>query len=164
MSPFVALIVVVVLVGAVVFVVGLLTRKRKIILIGAPTALLLVLWFFLASSRPNPQKEFDRLFGASNRNLAANIQTLKPTFMDGHFISFRIRPADFDARIRPQLSEINFSSPGRFLLRQRLPTGWPTSVETATSALHVVVEHRDVYLLYFPTQEIAYASVRYEQW
>jgi hypothetical protein len=67
MSPFMALISLVVLIGAVVFVVGLVMRKRKVILIGAPAALLLVIWFFLASSRPNPQKEFDRLFGAGNR-------------------------------------------------------------------------------------------------
>ena len=71
MSPFMALIVLAVLAGVVVFIVGLLTRKRTIILIGAPAALLLLIWFFLASSRPDPQKEFDRLFGASNRALAS---------------------------------------------------------------------------------------------
>ena len=164
MSPFMFLIVLAVLAGVVVFAVGLLTRKRKIILASSPAVLLLVIWFFLASSRPNPQKEFDRLFGAGNRGLATDIRTLKPTLMDGHFISFRMRPADFDTRIRPQFSETEFKSPGRFLLRQRLPTGWPTSIETATSALHSIIERCDVYLLYFPNEERAYASVLYEQW
>jgi hypothetical protein len=164
MSPFIALIVLAVLIGVVVFVVGLVRRKRKIILIGAPAALLLVIWFFLASSRPNPQNAFDRLFGENNRSVASAIQTLKPTFMDGHFISFRMRPADFDARIRPQFSEIRFASPPNLLLGQSLPKGWPSTVETAASALHREVEHNDVYLLYFPAEETAYASVRYDQW
>lgn len=85
-----AIIFLAVLIGVVVFVVGLVIRKRKIVRVGAPAALFLVIWFFLASSRPNPQKEFDRLFGAGNRGLASDIQTIKPTFMDGHFISFNV--------------------------------------------------------------------------
>src|SRR5438445_9282159 len=111
MSPFMALIVFAVLIGVVVFVVGLVTRKRKIIIVGAPAVLLVAVWFFLASSRPNPQKEFDRLFGAGNRGLASDVRTIKRTFMDGHFISFRISPADFEARIRPQFSEVGLASP-----------------------------------------------------
>jgi len=164
MSPFMALIVLALLIGVVVFVVGLLTRKRRVILIGAPAALLLIIWFLLASSRPNPQKEFDRLFGANNRGVASAIQTLKPTFMDGHFISFHMRPADFDARIRPQFSQIGFSSPPNLLLGQSLPEGWPAAVETAASALHRELDHHDVFLLCFPSEEIAYASVRYDEW
>jgi hypothetical protein len=161
MSPFMALIVLAVVIGVALFVVGLVTRKRKIILISAPTALLLVIWFFLASSRPNPQREFDRTFGAGNRGLASDIRTSKPTFMDGHFISFRMRATDFDARVRPQFSEIGLASPPNILLGQSLPGGWPSAIETTTSALHREVEHHDVYLLYFPSQEMAYASVRY---
>lgn len=164
MSPFMALLSLAVLMGAVVFVVGLLMRKRKIMLIGAPAALLLVIWFFLASSRPNPMKEFDRLFGSGNRGLASDIRTLKPTFMDGHFISFRMRPSDFDARVRPQFSEVGLGSPSSILLGQPLPAGWPTEIETTTSALHREVQYHDVYLLYFPSREMAYASVRYDQW
>ena len=159
-----ALIVLALLIGVLVFLIGLLTRKRRIMLVGAPAALLLLIWFFLASARPNPQKEFDRLFGANNREMASAIQTLKPTFMNGHFISFRMRPAEFDTRIRPKFSETGLSSPTRFLLRQALPAGWLASVQTATSALHREVEHCDVYLLYFPIAETAYASVQYEQW
>jgi hypothetical protein len=159
-----ALIVLAVLVGGLVFLFGLVTRKRKIILVGSPAALLIVIWFVLASLRPNPQKEFDRLFGSSNRALASEIQTIKPTFMDGHFISFRMRPADFDARIGPQFSELQFASPPNLLLGQALPKGWPTAVEDSKSALHRQVDYHDVYLLYLPAEQTAYASVRYDQW
>jgi hypothetical protein len=159
-----AIIVLAVLIGVLVFFVGLVMRKRKVILIGAPAALLLIIWFFLASSRPNPQKEFDRLFGPANRGLASNIRTIKPTFMDGHFISFRMRPSDFDTHVRPQFSEVGLGSPSSILLGQSLPSGWPAEIETTTSALHREVEHQDVYLLYFPSQEMAYASIRYDQW
>jgi hypothetical protein len=164
MSPFMAVIVLAVMIGVVVFVAGLVTRKRKIILVGTPAALLLVLWLLLASSRPNPQTEFDRLFGAANRGLASDIQTIKPTLMDGHFISFRMSATDFFARIRPQYSDVRLASPPNILLGQSLPAGWPAAVESATSALHREVEHHDVYLLYFPNQEMAYASIRYDQW
>ncbi len=159
-----AIIVLVVLTGVGVFAVGLVTRKRKLLLAGAPAALLLVIWLCLAGSRPNPQKEFDRLFGAGNRGLASDIQTIKPTFMDGHFISFHMRAADFDLRVRPQCSEIALLSPPNILLGHSLPAGWPAAVETATSALHREVEHHDIFLLYFPSQEMAYASIRYDQW
>src|SRR3954447_15618898 len=116
MSPFMAIIVLAVLIGVVVFVFGLLARKRRIILIGAPAALLFVTWLFLAGWSPNPQKEFDRLFGAGNRGLASDIRTIKPRFMDGHFISFHMAPSDFDACVRPQFSEIGFASPPNLLL------------------------------------------------
>jgi len=162
MSPFMALISLAVLLGTGVFFVGLVMRKRKVILIGTPAAMLLVVWFFLASSRPNPQKEFDRLFGAENRGLASDIQTIKPTFMDGHFISFRMRPSDFDTRVRPQFSEVGLGSPSSILLGQSLPSGWPTEVVVTTSALRREIEYHDVFLLYFPSREMAYASVRYD--
>ena len=158
MSPFMAIIVLAVLIGVAVFIVGI------VILICAPAALLVVIWFILASLRPNPQKEFDRLFGAGNRGLASDIRTIKPTFMDGHFISFRMPPSDFDTYVRPQFSEIELASPSSILLGQSLPAGWPTAIETTTSALHREVEYHDVYLIYFPRQGTAYASVRYDQW
>lgn len=164
MSPFIALISLAVLVGSGVFVVGLVMRKRKVILLSLPAVVLLGIWLILASSRPNPQKEFDRLFGAANRELASDIQTIKPMLMDGHFISFRIHPADFDDRVRSQFSKVRLGSTSSILLGQPLPSGWPAAIETTDSALHREVDHDDVYLLYFPSQEIAYASVRYDQW
>jgi hypothetical protein len=150
--------------GAVVFLVGLLTRRRKIIFAGAPAMVLLVIWFILASSRPDPQKEFNRLFGAENRSAASDIQTIKPTFMDGHFISFRMHSADFNARILPKFSNFGFTPPGNLLWHQSLPDGWPSAIETAATALHRRVENCDVYLLYFPDEETAYASILYEGW
>lgn len=164
MSPFMAIIVLAVLIGTALFVAGVVTRKRNIILAGAPAVLLLVVWFFLASSRPNPQKEFDRLFGARNRGVASEIRTIKPTFMDGHFISFRMRPSDFYTRIRPQFSEIELGSPPNILLGESLPAGWPPLIELAKSALYREIEYQDVYLLYFPNEEMAYGSVQYAQW
>lgn len=164
MSPFMAFISVAVLIGAVVFVVGLVMRRRKVMFMGMPGALLLVLWFILTSSRPNPQVEFDRLVGADNRRLASEIQTIKPMFMDGHFLSFRMRPSDFDARVRSQFSEVGLGSPSSILLGQPLPAGWPAEIEATASVLHREVDHSDVFLLYFPGQEMAYASVRYDRW
>jgi hypothetical protein len=164
MSPFMALIVLAVLIGAVVFLIGLFTRKRRIILLGAPAVLLLLVWLFLASARPNPQKEFDRLFGAENRRAASAIKTLKPTFMDGYFISFRMRPSDFETRIRPKLTESDMLPPTRFLRRQALPKGWPASIQSPASALHCDAGGFDVYLIYSPSEEAAYVSVLYAQW
>jgi hypothetical protein len=132
-------------------------------LVGAPAALLLVIWFFLASSRPDPQKEFDRLFGAANRDVASDIQTIKPTFMDGHFISFRMRSDDFNTRVRPLLSWGGLGS-SNILFGQPLPAGWPPEIETTAPALHREVKSNVVFLLYFPNLEMAYASVRYDQW
>lgn len=164
MSPFMAILTLAVLLGTSVFLVGLVLRKMKVILIGAPSALLLVVWFFLASSRPNPQEEFDRLFGADSRVLVSDIQTIKPTLMDGHFISFRMRASDFDSRVRPRFSERDLESPSSILLRQSLPSGWPAEFGTITRVLHREVGYHDVFLFYSPSREMAYASVRYDQW
>ena len=159
-----AIVSIAVILGTLVFVIGLVARKSYIILIGAPAALLLAIWYFLASSRPDPKKEFDRLFGPNLRGLASDIQTIKPTLMDGHFISFRMRATDFHGRVRPLCTEVHLASPPNILLGQVLPAGWPAAVAAATSALHREVEHHDIYLLYFESQEMAYASIRYDQW
>ncbi len=165
MSPFMALVVLAVLALALVFVVGLLTRKRALLIICSPGPILLLVWYFLASARPNPQTEFERRFGADNRPFATDIQTIKPTMMDGHFISFRISPADFDSHIRPSFTtEMPLQSPTHFLLRQRLPAGWPPAIQSASTAMYREVEHCDVFLLYFPEEQRAYATVRYDQW
>ena len=165
MSPFMALIVLVVLAFALVFVTGLVTRKPALLLVGSPGPILFLVWYFLASARPNPQAEFDLRFGAENRTFVTDIQTIKPIMMDGHFISFRVSPADFESRIKPNFStEMPLQSPTHFLLRQQLPDGWPSAIQSATMALHREVDYADVFLLYFPDEQRAYATVRYDQW
>lgn len=164
MSPFMFLIVLAILAGVLVFLVGIFKRNKKLILIGSPAALLFISWMILASLRPNPEKEFDRIFGAANRSVASDIRTQKPTFMHGHFISFSMNSVDFDTRIYPQFSATDSYTPGRILLRQQLPNGWPAAIETTNSVLHSIVQNCDVYLIYFPKEEKAYASVQYDQW
>ena len=94
-----AIIVLAALIGVAVFVVGLVLRKRKIILIGAPAALLLVAWFFLASSRPNPQREFDRLFGADNRGLASDIHEPPNALVANPAIPLRLQCTPLAGRV-----------------------------------------------------------------
>ena len=163
MSPFMVLIVLATLALTLVFVVGLIWRKRVLLLVGLPGPLLLFIWYVLASTPPDPKTEFDRLFGADNRTVVSDIQTIKPTLMDGHFISFHISPADFDSRIRPSYSR-EMTLPADFLLGQRLPTGWPATIQSAETALSRDVENTEVFLLFIPEQQRAYATVRYEQW
>jgi hypothetical protein len=159
-----ALVVLAVLLGVVVFIIGLLSRKGCVILLGAPAAVLLALWFLLASWPPNPKRSLDDLIGSDKRRLASDIRTSKPTFMDGYFISFRMRPSDFDTHVRPLFSGTGFGPPANLLFGQSLPSGWAAEIETATSALHREVQRQGVYLIYYPDSEMAYASVLYEQW
>lgn len=163
MSPFMFFIVLAVLGGAGVFVVAVLARKRKLMLVSAPAVLLVVIWYFLATMPPNPANEFDRLFGASNRGFASDIRTLKPTLMDGHFVSFHMSPTNFNAHVRSRFLETDLR-PNQLLIRQQLPKGWPATMESAKSALHCEVDHGDVYLFYFGDEERAYVVVHYEQW
>lgn len=164
MSPITALLVLGVFVLAAIFLFGLCVRKRAWILVGTPGAVLLIVWYCAASVCPNPQREFDRLFGAENRAFASDIQTIKPTMMDGHFISFRIRPEDFDARIRPGCIDMPLQSRTHFLLGQRLPKGWPPVIQTSEMALSREVKRSSIYILYFPNKQRAYCTVQYEQW
>lgn len=164
MSPFIVFIFLVALVLAVVFIVGLILRKRTLLFVGLPGPILVLVWYFVASACPGPQTEFGRRFGTENRPFVSDIQTIKPTMMDGHFVSFRISPEDFGVRIRPSFTEMPLQAPNHFLRRQRLPAGWPAAIQTATTALYRETEHSEVFLLYFPEQQRAYAAVRYDQW
>ena len=85
-----AILVLGVLLGTVVWVGAVVLRKRGCVLLLLPFPLLIIAWFVLASIAPNPEREFDRLFGPSVRSAVSDIRTIKPTFMDGHLISFRV--------------------------------------------------------------------------
>lgn len=163
MSPLFVPIILAIFVGIIILVIGLITRKKLLILIGSPAAALLLAWFVLASIPPDPGREFDRIFGAANRQSVEDIDTIKPTIMDGHFISFRISPADFDSRIRTQFEPTKFTN-FHLLRGQELPTGWPKTVEDATIALHKEINYQDILVYYDETTKTAYASVQYSQW
>jgi hypothetical protein len=165
MSPFMALIVLAVLIGVLVLLVGLVLRKRVLIFIGAPAGFLLVVWLLLASHNPNPETEFSRIFGSTNRAAASDIRTIKPTFMDGHFISFHISQADFDSRILPQFTTTDpRDSNLRLLHNQPLPKGWPEWIESLSSIKTKEVNHQQIIMVYGSHEQTAYASVEYEQW
>ncbi len=164
MSPFMAIFGLVVLGGVLFFGCGVLLRRRRVLLAGAPAASLFLVWLFLASSQPHPEKEFDRLFGSRNRILASDIRTMKPTLMDGCFIQFRMPVSNFDEHVRPQFSHFTMGSNPNILLGQSLPHGWPSAIEFTTQVLHRIVDFQDVYLIYFPEEATAYASVLYSQW
>ena len=163
MSPLFVPIILAIFAGVIVLVIGLIARKKKLILIGAPAATLLLAWYVVASIPPNPEQEFDRIFGTTNRDSVTDIDTIKPTMMDGHFIWFKIPQDEFDSRIRPQLVEMEFTN-FHLLRGQDLPSGWPTAVAEASSALHKEIDHNDILVYYDVASESAYASVLYDQW
>ena len=163
MSPLFAPIILAIIAGIIILVIGLVTRKKKLILIGAPAAVLLLAWYVVASIPPNPEQEFDRVFGAVNRSSVTDIDTIKPTMMDGYFISFLIPQTDFDSKIRPQLSPTHVTN-FHLLRGQDLPSGWPKAVQEASAALHKEVGHNEVLVYYDLETETAYASVIYDQW
>ncbi len=163
MSPLFVPIILAVFVGIITLVVGLIMRKKTLILVGTPAAALLLAWYIVASIPPNPEQEFDRLFGVTNRAYAKDINTIKPTMMDGHFVSFRIPQTDFDSQIRPQLRPIEFTN-FHLLRGQDLPSGWPKAVKDASAALHKEVHHNDILVYYDVETQSAYASVLYDQW
>ncbi|MGK0185808.1 MAG: hypothetical protein ACI9R3_001591 [Verrucomicrobiales bacterium] len=105
MSPLLIPIILAIFVGVILLVIGILVRRKILIIIGAPAAALLLGWFLMASIPPDPEKEFDCIFGESNRNAAADIDTIKPMKMDGHFILFRMPQREFNTRIQPQFEQ-----------------------------------------------------------
>ena len=163
MSPLFALIVLASGVGFILLVVGLITRKKTLILIGVPASALLLAWFVAASIPPNAANEFDRIFGAVNRNVVTDIDMIKPIMMDGYFISFRIPKVDFDQRIRPQLKPVEFTN-FHLLRGQDLPPGWPDAIEDAVSALHKKTDNNEILVCYDEATESAYASVQFDRW
>ena len=164
MSPFMGLLSLAVLIGVLVFIMGAMLRRKTVMLVSAPAPVVSLLWIVLASWPVNPEKEFSRIFGASNRDIASEIRTSKPTRMDGHFISFRISPTDFEGRIRPQFSGIPLQSPRHFHQGQGMPKEWPELDLEASLILHKEVGNHDVLVIYHAPHRRVYASVRYDQW
>jgi len=128
-----------------------------------PFPLLILAWWILASIPPNPEQEFDRLFGHASRSAAAEIRTINPTFMDGYLISFRISEAEY-SRItagtfsREPLGGLSFFG------RARRPSSWPESLETT-----VEFDRRDFgedYLLvyYDKGAQSVYGAFHYWGW
>jgi hypothetical protein len=128
MSPCAAPIIILILLGLVVSVVGLVCRKKALVVAGLPGLTLLVAWYFLASVPPPAGIELEDIFGSENARYAKDPKTVKPTLMDGFFLSFEMSPEDFEQRIRPQLEPVflppKFSG-GGFSRGQDLPSGWP---------------------------------------
>jgi len=165
MSPFFVPIILGILIGSLVFVIGVARRKKWMIAFGCPAVLLLAAWFILASMPPNPETEFNRVFGSDNRSAASEVKTIKPTFMDGYFISFRMSQADFDSRIRRQFISTDTRYTGiNILLGQKLPNGWPKWITESPSMLNKEVDREQIILVYGSQEKMAYASVEYEQW
>jgi hypothetical protein len=163
-SPLMGLISLAVLAGVVVFIVGAVLRSKTTMLVSMPAVALCLLWLVLASWPINAQREFDRVFGAANREVVSEIRTSKPTTMEGHSVSFRISPADFAARIGSRFSEIPLQSPKHFHQGERLPKGWPESMLEGSLVLHREVDKTDVLVIYYRPHERVYASVRYDGW
>ena len=119
---------------------------------------------------PEESVDIDRIAGSGNtsrlvcdREYASDIDTIKPTLMDGHFLSFQISEKNFDTRIRPRLGWADFTN-FHLLRGQDLPSGWPESVERSTGALSTKVDSQRVLVHYDRSLETAYASVQYVTW
>ena len=163
MSPLFTLIVLVVFAGALIFVIGLIARRQRLIALGAPSVLLIAGWFLLPVRPPNPERAFDRAFGAENRSAASNITTTATSRFDGYFISFVIPNREFYARLREPFDHVEFTN-FHLLRGDKLPPGWPQDVANAKSALAKEIDYHEVLLIYDQQSATAYASVRYQGW
>lgn len=163
MSPLFTIVVLVVFAGALIFVVGLIARRRRLVALGAPSVLLIAGWFLLPVSPPNPERAFDRVFGAENRSAASSITTTATNRFDGYFISFVMPNRDFYSRVREPFNHVEFTN-FHLLRGDKLPPGWPQDVANATSALAKEIDYYEVLLIYDQQSATAYASVRYQGW
>lgn len=133
------------------------------IFFGVSGAGILLAWSIVASISPNPVQEFNRIFGVENRSVVTDIETIKPTMMDGYFMSFRISKSSFEKRIEPQFKILEFTN-SHLLRGQNRPSDWPKAVENAISAHHKKIDHDDVLVYYDDITGIAYVSMYYDQW
>lgn len=163
MSPLFILILLLVVIGLVAFVVGLFKKRMNLVVLGGPGAVFAILWLVLSSAPPRSEQEFDRLFGEENRSRVSQIDTTKPIMMDGHFVSFRISKVDYYELISPQFESVVYTD-FHLLRGQKLPSGWPQSIEDSASGLYREIDGQDVLVDYDERAETAYVSVFYEQW
>jgi len=163
MSPFTALIVLGILLGSAVCIGAVIRRKRGCALMTLPFPFLVVAWFIFASIPPNAEREFDRLFGQGSRSSATAIRTIKPTFMDGYLISFRMSEADYSHITSGTFSRELLGGLSFFGGASR-PSSWPASLETMDE-----FDRRDFgedYLLSYHDRgtQTVYASFHYWGW
>jgi hypothetical protein len=163
MSPLFTLLVLGVFAGALVFVCGVIARRRRLVVLGAPAALLLAGWLLLPVTPPNPEHEFDRIFGVGNRSAASRITTTATSRFDGYFISFVMPNREFYSRLRASFDHVEFTN-FHLLRGDKLPPGWPQEVAKADSSLIKEIDHHEVLLIYDQQTATAYASVRYKGW
>jgi hypothetical protein len=163
MSPFMAIIVLGILLGTVVFLIALIRRKRGYALLALPFPLLILAWFVLVSTPPDADSECERLFSAEVRSVATDIHSVKPTFMDGHMISFRLPASDFQRLVTSAFS-VQVLGGRRFFRRGDRPDTWPVILETMEECLRREFDE-DVLLVYFePQTQTVYASYHYASW
>ena len=162
MSPLFALVALAVFVGVGLLVAGLIFRKVGLVIIGAPPPVILLIWVVMAGLPPEPNREFDQMFGYENRAFAEEVETIKPWGMDGFFFSFRMEKEDFEVRILPEFSAVgnNFD----FLRGEGLPESWPLEMVGLEAAFEKKVGNNDVLIWYDWESEMVYGSNLYDQW
>lgn len=158
-----ALIVLAVLLGTLAFVIALIARKRDWVIKLMVFPILILLWMIMASTPPDAEAECERLFGPQVRQIAQQMQTVKPLGMDGFLLSFQISRADFVRLIRPPFSMQPISRPS-FLGRSSRPENWPQTLDNLTECLQRDVGEDDLRIFYDDNRETLYAVFHYWGW
>lgn len=157
------LIVFVVVAGCLAFIIALAFRKYGCVWVTLPFPLLMVVWLFFANQAPNPETEFVRLFGSEGRSSVTNLETIKPTMMDGYLIKFQI---DHDAFTRVLDSRFTTELLGgrKFFRSGSRPSSWPPYLEHLDESLRCDIG-KDVLLAYYEeSSQTFYGSFHYDSW
>ena len=158
-----ALIALGILLGTVVFIIALIAKKRGLAMLALPCPLLILLWLVLASTPPDAEAEFERLFGKEVRLHAKELQSLKPLGMDGFLLTFHISPQAFYKLIKPEFST-QLLGGSSFFGRESRPDGWPKMLETMDECLSREIGEDNLMLYYDDAKQTVYASFRYLGW